>query len=387
MNIVFVTDNFVSPTSGGITRITHVLARALTEMCQHHCYSVYANAGNHTETETFIWSYCWDGASGFLKRIEEMDDCVIIIQSPCVLAKDILNLQFAHPVKKIVVFHGTPGFEMIGLRPEVIWYRLTHLLDVAWTIRQTFIQLLSNVLPQSFLRRRLSRKYSLPYGRANRIVVLSPGIINQYLSIAPGVSDDFVAIPNALSFDECSVAPDKPANHEVLIVARLDDWHKRILDALKIWRLVQQDTQFSDWKLRIVGDGIDAAFYKDYVRKKGIPNVVFEGHQQPLSYYQQAGIFMMTSACEGLPMTLLEALQCGCVPVVYDNFASAKDIIRSGENGFLIATDDTTSYVASMKQLMADVALRKQMSLAAIQSCKGFTIREIVAMWNRLLSC
>ena len=82
-------------------------------------------------------------------------------------------------------------------------------------------------------------------------------------------------------------------------------------------------------------------------------------------------------------MTILEAQQCGCVPVVYDNFASAKDIINDKENGFLVK--NRTEFVSALEQLMTDDDLLKQMSEACVKSSERFSVENVAAQWNELL--
>lgn len=58
---------------------------------------------------------------------------------------------------------------------------------------------------------------------------------------------------------QIEIPHDKYRNKEVLVVARLDDWHKRISEILYIWADLQKDHRFCDWVLRIVGDVNDLA--------------------------------------------------------------------------------------------------------------------------------
>lgn len=363
MKIVYVTDSKVNPTAGGISRITYVMAEAL-------------------RTSFGYEVYFYRGQEDFIEFIRKIGTCTIIVQSPCKLSRTVFKNVFALPGAKIVnVFHGTPGYELVPLKCAIIKYRILHNIDRKWTIKQFLIQVGMHILPQKCFTQLLTKKYSLPYGNVDKMVVLSQGIIDQYQSIAPGYKNLFVAIPNALSFD-------KPKLHvkenEVLVVARLDDWHKRISEILEIWKEVQQDKRFCDWTLRIVGDGIDKPYYEEYIRGHNVKNIVFDGQQNPLSYYQKASVFLMTSACEGFPMTLLEAQQCGCVPILYDSFASAKDVVTDGENGILIEDRDKEAYVAALKKLMKDDALRNRMSEACIKSSERFSVENIAAQWNEL---
>lgn len=363
MKIVYVTDSKVNPTAGGISRITYVMAETL-------------------RTSFGYEVYFYRGQEDFVEFIRKIGTCTIIVQSPCKLARKVFESRHALPSVKIInVFHGTPGFELVPLKREIIRYRLIHNIERQWTFKQFMLQIGMSILPKKCFTHLLAKKYSLPYGKADKVVVLSQGIIDQYQSIAPGYKDYFAVIPNTLSFDH----PKLPAKEkEVLVVARLDDWHKCISEILEIWKDVQQDKRFSDWTLRVVGDGIDKPYYEEYVQKYVVPHITFEGLQDPLTYYQKASVFLMTSISEGWGLTITEAQQCGCIPIVYDSFSSAKDIIATGENGILIENRDKEAYVAALKKLMMDDDLRNRMSEACIKSTERFSVENVASQWNEL---
>lgn len=328
--------------------------------------------------------YSYYGQEDLTSFIRKVGRCIIIIQSPCKLAKKVYAAkELLSEVKIIHVFHGTPGFELVPLQKEIISYHFRHNIELSWTFKQLCLQIGMAITSKKCFARLLRKKYALPYGKADKIVVLSKGIIAQYQSIAPDNREQFVAIPNALSFKDVEQPSIK--SKEVLVVARMEDWHKRITEILKIWALLQSDSSYAEWTLRIVGDGVDKPFYEESVQKRNIPNVSFEGQQDPLTYYQNASIFMMTSACEGLPMTILEAQQCGCVPILYDSFASAKDIIDNGVNGIMITNNDRENFVQKLKELMSNPTMRHQMSKACVQSSENYSIERVAAQWNELI--
>ena len=364
MKIVYVTDSKVNPQAGGIARITYVMSEALRTL--GYDVSVYY------------------GQEDFVVYIQKTGKCIILVQSPCKFVQQVYASKDALPeVKMVHVFHGTPGFELVPLRWDIIKYHLCHNIERTWTLKQLCLQIGMALLPKKCFANLLRKKYSQPYGKADKIVVLSPGLIDQYQTIAPGCRDSFLAIPNALSFEKVTLP--KAKEKEVLVVARLADWHKRVSEILEIWEEVQQDRQYSDWILRIVGDGVDKPYYEEFVQKNHIPNIRFEGLQNSQPYYQRSSLFLMTSVCEGLPMTILEAQQCGCVPILYDSFASAKDIIVSGENGILIGDRDRNSYIASLKELMTNDVLRKKMSEECLKSSERFSVEKVASKWDKLL--
>ena len=387
MNLIYVTDTYVNPLSGGIARISYVMAETLAQRFGHVCYSVYAiPAQPTTPAPAFVETHLWQNKEDFCSWINRIGGGIVIVQSPCTLAQDIFDCVPLLPSIKVVnVFHGAPAFEIVPLRWNIITYRLSHNIDTRWTLKQAILQLAMMVLPKSYLLKKLRPKYARPYESARKIVVLSQEAIGNYQSIAQGRLNDFIAIPNTCSFDNIEIPHDKYRNKEVLVVARLDDWHKRISEILYIWENVQKDQRFCDWVLRIVGDGIDAPFYKDFVKNKKLTNVIFEGQQKPLPYYQQASIFLVTSACEGFPMTILEAQQCGCVPISYNSFAAATDLIMDGSNGILVENNNRHLFVEKLRNLMLNDQLRQEMSMQCIESSHRFTVENVATLWNNLL--
>ena len=152
-----------------------------------------------------------------------------------------------------------------------------------------------------------------------------------------------------------------------------------------IWEIIQKDNRFKEWVLRIVGDGIDASYYKNYVTKKQLRNIVFEGQQKPLSYYLNASIFLVTSACEGFCLTILESQQCGCVPIVYDSFSAAGELVIDGENGILVENNNRKLFADKLKYLILNEEIRKEMSIQSIESSNRFSVEKVANLWNDLL--
>ena len=195
------------------------------------------------------------------------------------------------------------------------------------------------------------------------------------------------AIGNALRFNEFATDQDIRQKHKtVLVVARFDEDTKRISIMLKAWREIEQDARLSEWKLQLVGDGRDMAFYKYLVRQWHLQRVEFTGRQQPEEYYRNASMFLMTSCAEGWPMVLMEAVQMGVPVVAMDSFGSLHDIIEDGVNGSIVPNNDMSAFVAAMKQMMQNEELRHEMSRHAVERSKSFVIDEVVRCWKQVFS-
>ena len=114
---------------------------------------------------------------------------------------------------------------------------------------------------------------------------------------------------------------------------------------------------------------------------EGIENINFVGLTNPQEYYDRAAILCMTSSTEGWGMVLVEAQSNGVVPVAYNSFASATDIINDGENGFLVKAFDEDVYVEKLLLLMSDEDKRSVMAEKAIVSVERFDYRNIADKW------
>lgn len=192
-----------------------------------------------------------------------------------------------------------------------------------------------------------------------------------------------VAINNPLTFDDISnVSVLSKKKKQVLIVARMDEYYKRISLALKVWKQLQN---IKDWQLVIVGDGPSLNDYREYVRKHHIQNVCFEGRQTPESYYIDSSIFMMTSDKEGWGLTLTESLQRGVVPVVMNSSPVFSEIILDGVNGFLTANNDVEKFADKIRFLMTNVGALYKMGRQALESASKFNIDNTIAQWEKIL--
>lgn len=96
-----------------------------------------------------------------------------------------------------------------------------------------------------------------------------------------------------------------------------------------------------DIHLIIVGDGILKADIVERVNALGLQSrVIFAGLRNPrqvAELLQISNLFVMTSAYEGMPMALLEALGCG-VPVVTTAVGEVHRVVRPGINGHVVAS-------------------------------------------------
>lgn len=280
--------------------------------------------------------------------------------------------------KIVTEFHNMPGYNF-----HVIKANLKKEIATSGNVLHKINGIIKANL-FSIFRSYICKKYREAYKYADKFVVLSTSFYEQYRQIyrIPNVHK-MVAIGNPLSFKENIAFRNIEAKENtLLVVARLEENSKRISLILKAWSMLK-DYQ-SDWNLKIVGSGNDDGYYKKMAKDLNLENIFFEGQQFPEKYYEKASIFLMSSAFEGWGMTIVEAQQKGCVPIVMDTFSAVYDIISDGVNGMIVPADDMISFVASIRTLMLDKKKRFNIACNAINSTSRFKIESIGSEWEKL---
>ncbi len=102
-------------------------------------------------------------------------------------------------------------------------------------------------------------------------------------------------------------------------------------------------------------------------------------HEDMPQVYAQSHIVCLPSYREGLPKSLLEAASCAR-PIVTTNVPGCREIVRDGDNGFLVEARDATALAEALAKLLADSALRVKMGQRGRELVlKEFSQEKIVA--------
>lgn len=97
--------------------------------------------------------------------------------------------------------------------------------------------------------------------------------------------------------------------------------------------------------------------------------------------YNEHKIYLNTSLHSPVPMALLEAMSCGCVPVT-TNTCMIPEIIKHGVNGFM--ADNAQDLYKYCKMVLEDDGLAESLSAAAVETIKEkFNINNFTHNWNQ----
>lgn len=108
--------------------------------------------------------------------------------------------------------------------------------------------------------------------------------------------------------------------------------------------------------------------------------------KDPTSFYQQCSVFVLPSYYrEGLPRTALEAMSSGR-PVITTDWTGCRLTVEDGVNGFLVPVRDSSAVAESMKKLLDDPDLLRQMGDRSYEMCKEkFDVRIVNRQMREIL--
>ncbi len=170
---------------------------------------------------------------------------------------------------------------------------------------------------------------------------------------------------------------------------RLAQYQKRVFDLPEICReLARLGT---DFHLTIAGEGPDERELKAKFEAAGLAvKVAMTGRLDAdgvANVLSASHVFLLTSDFEGLPVSLLEAMACGCVPVVYNIASGVRDAVENGVNGMLTSYGDPVAMASAIRHLDSDRNLLSRLSFAAEKThAEKFSVQRMAADYRKLFS-
>ena len=384
MNILFYFISQINPRSGGTERVADNVAHGLRHRGHTVCYMSRTRVPGDYDVDCYFLPDA-EGRSqrniDYINRFcREHHIDVIINEAGNTDDVYLLSKEHIRGVKIVTQLHFSP------YQNFKYYYRSTHLPISLWHPAKSLVNILKWIKTPYNKRmhwRNTIARFRHMYDNSDRVVVLSPSYIGDFAEIGKLEETSRLCSiynPNSFAATGAGVTKEKI----VLSIGRLDFSQKKIDYLLRIWKKVQP--AHSDWTLMICGDGPARPYLERIVRKEGIKGVSFEGNVSPQAYYERASIMCMTSIYEGTPMVIIEAMQCGCVPVVYGTYAAARDMINDGVDGYVVKPLDESDYAKKLAYLMDNDDARRMMGAEATMSSHRFDTDGIIDQWEELLN-
>jgi glycosyltransferase involved in cell wall biosynthesis len=142
-----------------------------------------------------------------------------------------------------------------------------------------------------------------------------------------------------------------------------------------------------DWRLHIYGKGPRRSDLQRMIDERGSGDqITLMGWTDRLgSVLAEASVFALSSRFEGLPLVAIEALAAGLPVVAFDCPRGPRELVRDGENGYLLRNGDVTGYSAALSRLLEDEELRQRLGETARADAAAYEVHEIGGRWQRLI--
>lgn len=231
----------------------------------------------------------------------------------------------------------------------------------------------------------IKRRHCRIYHESDKYVLLTSKFSSVFAQIS-GISkaEKLTAINNPITIETPSSVDWDKKQKICLFPARLVS-QKGIDYLMSVWAKIEKVK--TDWELVIVGDGPERSKIDKFIEAKNLQHVRLEGFKSDMKpYYGEASILIATSIYEGWPLTLSESMAYGCIPVLFNSYLAAGEIVDNGNTGFLVPPFDVDVFVQKLLFLMDNSAKRMFMAQTAVDTSGKYKIENVGEKWLTLFN-
>lgn len=197
---------------------------------------------------------------------------------------------------------------------------------------------------------------------------------------------EFILIPNGVEtarFKPIDRIPNPKV--KILFIGRLipRKGFQRVVKALPALRRLAH----VPFEIEVVGSGAARPHLDTLAEELGVADLIkYIGtvpYDQLEKAYQYADIFVLTSLSEGMPSVILEAMGCA-LPVIASDVGGNNEIVKEGENGFLIKGDDVDLIAQRLATLINDLPTRTRMGANSRKMSMAYDWQNIMDSYLKL---
>ncbi|MCZ6771464.1 MAG: glycosyltransferase [Proteobacteria bacterium] len=193
------------------------------------------------------------------------------------------------------------------------------------------------------------------YRQADAIIGVSKGVADDLAGSAWLRRDRVQVIYNPVVTDELLAKATAPLDHPwfapgapavILSAGRLT----APKDYPTLLRAFARLTAGREARLIVLGEGEARGSLEALARELGVADQVFFASfvENPFAYMARADLFALSSAWEGLPTVLIEAMACGTPVVATDGPSGPAEILENGRYGRLVPVGDAGALATAM---------------------------------------
>ena len=163
-----------------------------------------------------------------------------------------------------------------------------------------------------------------------------------------------------------------------IFVGRLIDY-KNLFHFLDAFHLARQKSK-ENWGVIILGDGELKTDLQQFISNKNIQNVSFQSGvswQQVPQYLALSNVLVLPSYSEPWGLVVNEAMACGLPVIVSEKCGCAIDLVKNGENGFIVEPDNIEQLTNLMLKFMNQEVDSEHMGLVSEQIIAEYSPKNV----------
>jgi glycosyltransferase involved in cell wall biosynthesis len=227
----------------------------------------------------------------------------------------------------------------------------------------------------------------------NAVVCVSERVKKGVAELNPVIGDKAHVIHNS-SINDHQIVGERPSPSEkmrLVYAGRLVHYQKRILDFVELAHSL--DRVGIPYELTLIGNFVDRENIRPLFESEAKAyledgRIVLPGRmtrEQILEEFRNHDLFILLSDFEGLPLSLIEAMASGCVPVVAEMESGVPEVITNGENGFTVSGRDYDQWATLLADLWRDPERHAQLSHQARETVRErFTVEQVGKQFDEL---
>ena len=210
--------------------------------------------------------------------------------------------------------------------------------------------------------------------------------VHEFMLKTGYAADKICLIPNGIDSDFFSPNPSvMKEQYSIVSVGRLVEEKNfdLLIDTVNILK-----KEYADIRCTIIGDGplFNPLFQK--ITSLGLQkNILLCGakpNEMVKKIMQQKQIYISTSVFEGLPLSVLEAMALE-LPVIASASGSIPNVIRDGESGFLIESNDAEQIAKAVRSLFEQSHMRVKLGKSARRTIvEKYSVKTLTAKTQEL---
>lgn len=265
-------------------------------------------------------------------------------------------------------------------KPDIVHAHLESVtFHVCRTLKKKNVKIFQTIHSIKIVHRFIQRFYFVK--NIDHIIAISNKLRNKIVNDLNFKKEKVTVIYNGVSLSDFKIKERVIKEDVNLIVAigrlTLAKDHDNLIEAYHILKRKYIEIDRTLPQLWIVGDGeMKKALIKKVNDLSLDKEIIFKGIRNDITeILKKADIYVMSSAWEGLSISLIEALASG-IPVIATNVGSNDEIIDDNVNGLLVPKKNPELFANSLNGLINNYKLRKKFSKNAIEKSKKFSIEK-----------